>query len=158
MSPGSTTHGRGPITRPTPCRLKRLTSWLLIQINSVTSTLQFIPRSALSGRPLPSLTIWQMNVGDGVAGPVDLDAGGEDTLILRPAAEVEVRLMAPGGAEFAAALAAGKSASEAAQTAIDADRAFDLSSKSRRTDRCAGAFIGSSFRSEPASMRLKGAK
>ncbi len=50
-----------------------------------------------------------MNVGDGVPRPVDFAAGGEDALIIRPAAAVEVRLLPPGGAEFAASLTAGKS-------------------------------------------------
>lgn len=94
--------------------------------------------------PLPALTIWHMNVGDGVPEPVDLEGGGEDTLILRPAAEVEVRLIAPGGAEFVAVLAAGKSASEAAVAAVKANRAFDLSANLTMLIG-AGAFVGCSF-------------
>src|SRR5262249_52135129 len=39
----------------------------------------------------PALTIWQMNVADGVPVPVDLAAGGEDVLVVRPMADVEVR-------------------------------------------------------------------
>src|SRR5260221_2459461 len=39
----------------------------------------------------PALTIWQMNVADGVPGPVDLSAGGEDVLVVRPVVDVEVR-------------------------------------------------------------------
>jgi len=45
---------------------------------------------------LPALTVWAMNVDGGVAVPLDPGAGGEDTLVLRPAAEVEVRAMPPG--------------------------------------------------------------
>jgi hypothetical protein len=76
---------------------------------------------------LPALTIWRMNVGDGVAGPVDLEAGGEDTLIIRAAAEMEVRLMPPGGAEFVVVLAAGESVTEAAKAAMRDGDEFDLS-------------------------------
>ena len=85
-----------------------------------------------------------MNVGDSVPGPVDLEAGGEDTLIIRPAAAVEVRLLPPGGAEFAASLTAGKSASEAALAALKADSAFDLSANIAGLI-SAQAFVGWSF-------------
>ena len=97
---------------------------------------------------LPALTIWHMNVGDGVPGPVDLEAGGEDTLIIRSAAEVEVRLMPSGGAEFVASLAVGKSASEAALAAVKADRTFDLSASLAGLI-SAGAFVGWSFEDDP---------
>ncbi len=75
----------------------------------------------------PALTIWRMNVDDGVSAPVDLEAGGEDALIMRPAAEVEVRSMPPGGADFIAALVNGKSLAEAAKSAMNASALFDLS-------------------------------
>ena len=103
----------------------------------------------------PALTILRMNVADGVPGPVDFAAGGEDTLIIRPAAEIEVRLLPPGGAEFAASLAAGKSASEAAQAAVKADCGFDLSANLALLI-SAGAFIGWSFRDEPLLMHPAG--
>ena len=75
----------------------------------------------------PALTIWRMNIGDGVPGPVDLGAGGEDALILRPAADVEVRAMPPGGAEFVAALAGGGSLEQATRSALRVSPGFDLS-------------------------------
>ncbi|MDE2112671.1 MAG: putative DNA-binding domain-containing protein [Alphaproteobacteria bacterium] len=87
----------------------------------------------------PALTIWRMNVHDGVPAPVDLEAGGEDVLILRPEAEVEVRSMPPGGAEFVNALAEGYSLAEAAKIAIptpDFDLAANLAALLG-----AGAFI-----------------
>jgi len=34
-----------------------------------------------------------MNVGDGVPAPLDLAAGGEHALVVRPLADVEVRLI-----------------------------------------------------------------
>jgi hypothetical protein len=66
-----------------------------------------------------------MNVGDGVPGPINLDAGGEDALILRAAADVGVRLMAPGGAEFISTLASGRSLGAATKSALRASNAFD---------------------------------
>ena len=75
----------------------------------------------------PALTIWRMNVGEGVPEPVDLNAGGEDALVARPAAEVEVRSMPEGGAEFLAALAEGHSLTEAAKSGFGTSPRFDLS-------------------------------
>jgi hypothetical protein len=74
----------------------------------------------------PALTIWRMNVADGVPSPVDFEAGGEDALVLRSAVDVEVRLMPAGGAELLDALASGKSLNEQ-PTAPRADAHFDLS-------------------------------
>jgi hypothetical protein len=48
----------------------------------------------------PALTIWQMNVADGVPAPVDLASGNEDVLIVRPQADVEVRSIPKGSPEF----------------------------------------------------------
>ncbi|HEX2136206.1 MAG TPA: DNA-binding domain-containing protein [Microvirga sp.] len=98
-----------------------------------------IPRGRLAGIRLtvhpslrivrsrfPVLTIWRMNVGDGVPGPVDLDSGGEDVLVVRPAAEVEVRSMPPGGAALVTAFARGQSLTEAARSAMSVCPSFDL--------------------------------
>jgi hypothetical protein len=76
----------------------------------------------------PALTIWRMNVAGGVAAPVDLEAGGENALIVRPAAEVEVRSLPSGGAEFIRSLAQGLSLVEAAKFALNASAFFDLAS------------------------------
>lgn len=75
----------------------------------------------------PALTIWQMNVGDGVPAPVDLDAGGEDAILVRPDAEVEVRSLPEGGAAFVSALLDGGSVLDATKAAFTADSRFDLS-------------------------------
>jgi hypothetical protein len=75
----------------------------------------------------PALTIWRMNVGDGMPGPVELESGGEDALVVRPAADVEVLSMPRGGAEFIRSLANGHSLTAATIEAIRADAAFDLS-------------------------------
>jgi hypothetical protein len=89
----------------------------------------------------PALTIWRMNVGDGVPAPVDLAAGGEDVLIVRPMADVEVRTMREGGAEFVRALADGLSVLAAMKAALSADHRFDLSANLSGLIR-AGALIG----------------
>lgn len=74
----------------------------------------------------PALTIWRMNVDDGVPAPVDLDSGGEDTLAVRPEADVEIRSIPPGGTEFITALAEGQMLVEAAKAALRAASGFDL--------------------------------
>jgi hypothetical protein len=74
----------------------------------------------------PALTIWRMNVADDVPEPVALDAGGEDTLIVRPEAEVEVRSIPAGGAEFIASLAESHTLVEATKSALRATNSFDL--------------------------------
>lgn len=84
------------------------------------------PSARIIRSPFPALTIWRRNVGNGVPHALSLDAGGEDALIARPAAEVEVRSLPPGGATFLAALAGGKRLGQAALAASRADRAFDL--------------------------------
>jgi hypothetical protein len=89
----------------------------------------------------PALTIWRMNLADGVPEPVDLEVGGQDVLLLRPAAGVEVLSMPPGAAEFVTALAQGRSLAEATRAALSADAGFDLSANLVALIG-AGAFIG----------------
>ncbi|MDQ7957711.1 MAG: DNA-binding domain-containing protein [Pseudomonadota bacterium] len=74
----------------------------------------------------PVLTIWQMNVEAGAPSRVELDGEGEDVLVLRPAAEVELRVLPPGGAAFVQALGEGLRAVEAMAVALEADARFDL--------------------------------
>ncbi len=73
----------------------------------------------------PAQTIWTMNASDGEVRPVDL-AQAEDTMIVRPDAEVEVRRVPPGGAAFVAALQRGARLGEAAAQAMADDARFDL--------------------------------
>ncbi|MGH6796925.1 MAG: DNA-binding domain-containing protein [Roseiarcus sp.] len=75
---------------------------------------------------LPAVTIWRMNVSDGAPAPVDLAQGGEDALIARPKAEVEVRRLPAGGAVFIQSLAKGLSLQAATETASAAEDGFDL--------------------------------
>lgn len=75
----------------------------------------------------PVLKIWRMNTSDEPIVPVDFSVGGEDTLIVRPEAEVIVRRLPAGGYAFVEAFAAGKTLGEAAAAGIAADDGFDLS-------------------------------
>jgi len=84
------------------------------------------PSVRLVRSQFPALTIWRMNVADGVPAPVDLASGGEDTLVARPDAEVEVRSIPAGGAEFIEALAQGHSLLEAAKAGLCVSAGFDL--------------------------------
>src|SRR5229473_2747016 len=92
----------------------------------------------------PALTIWQMNVGDGVPAPLDLAAGGEDVLVVRPVADVEVRSIPEGSVEFVRALAGEMSVVAAMQVAMTADCRFDLSANLAGLMQ-AGALVGHSF-------------
>ncbi|WGR98649.1 putative DNA-binding domain-containing protein [Bradyrhizobium sp. ISRA443] len=99
------------------------------------------PSLRLVRSQFPALTIWWMNVGDGIPAPVDLAAGGEDVLIVRPLADVEVRSIPRGSFEFIQALADGEPVLPALQAALIADPRFDLAAN--LTDlMCAGALVG----------------
>jgi hypothetical protein len=89
--------------------------------------LQLHPSLRVVRSQFPALTIWQMNVADGVPAPVDLAAGGEDTLIVRPLADVEARLIPTGSLEFIQALTEGKSVLVALEKAFTVNPRFDLS-------------------------------
>ena len=76
-----------------------------------------------------ALTIWRLNVTGGSepeAGPVALEARGEDALLARPEADVEVIALAPGAAEFLVSLAAGRTLGDATERAQAVHPAFDL--------------------------------
>ncbi|WP_312015118.1 DNA-binding domain-containing protein [Bradyrhizobium lablabi] len=93
---------------------------------------------------LPSLTIWRMNVGDGVPSPVDLDAGGEDVLVVRPKTDVDVHLLSPGGASFLSSLASGETLISATNSAISESSSFELTSTLAALI-AAGVFVGFRF-------------
>jgi hypothetical protein len=75
----------------------------------------------------PIVRIFEANQ-DGYAGDpaVDLDAGGETTLVIRRGLDVGVEPLAAGEAEFLAALAAGQSLIQAVDAALAANERFDL--------------------------------
>ncbi len=89
--------------------------------------LHLSPSVRLIRSGFPALTLWRMNVGDGVPAAVDLDAGGENVLVARPGTEVEVRLLSPASTEFVQSLIDGQPVIEAAGAALAVDGGFDLS-------------------------------
>jgi hypothetical protein len=97
----------------------------------------------------PALTIWRMNVADGVPSAVDLESGGEDVLVVRPAADVEVRSIPPRGATFLSALTSGKTLGEAAKSAMSDAGNFDLSGNIAALIG-AGVFVGYSIAADAA--------
>jgi len=102
------------------------------------------PSLRLVSSRYPALTIWRMNVDGGVPAPVDLKSGGEDTLIVRPGAHVDVRFVPPGGATFIGKLAQGTTLTEAANAGLAASENFDLSASLAGLIQ-AGAFAGYDF-------------
>jgi hypothetical protein len=66
-----------------------------------------------------------MNAGAMDVGPVDEDAT-EDALVLRPALDVTVRALPPGGATFLLALSERATLAQAAECASANDAGFDL--------------------------------
>ena len=89
--------------------------------------LHLSPSVRLIRSRFPALTLWRMNVGDGVPAPVDFDAGGENVLVARPGPEVELRLLSPASTEFVQSLINGQPVIEAAEAALAVDCGFDLS-------------------------------
>lgn len=76
--------------------------------------------------PFPALSIWQMNLADAEVRPLDIEAGGEDALVARPDAEVEIRELPAGGAAFLLSLADGEPLASAAERASRSCPQFDL--------------------------------
>ena len=87
--------------------------------------LQLHPSLRLLRSAFPAQTIWTMNASNSEIRPVDLGQA-EDTVIVRPDAEVEVRRVPPGGAAFVATLQGGATLGEAAAMAMADDARFAL--------------------------------
>lgn len=86
----------------------------------------FHPSLRIVRSTYPALTIWRMNVGEGVPQRIDLSLGREDALIVRPEAEVEVHPMPSGAADLLQALAAGQPLAQAAEAFMSAQAEFEL--------------------------------
>jgi hypothetical protein len=71
----------------------------------------------------PIFDIWRFNTEDGSPKPRHQ---AQDVLVLRPEFDPEPHLLAPGGAEFVAALQAGRALGAAGDAGLAADPAFDL--------------------------------
>jgi hypothetical protein len=111
-------------------------------------TLMLHPSVRIVRSRFPALTIWQMNVDGGIPGPVDLATGGENALVVRPEASVEVRSIPNGSPEFIHALASGRPVLAAFEEAIAADPSFDLSANLSDLIQV-GAVVGFGFAQEP---------
>ena len=74
----------------------------------------------------PALTIWQRNLPGATLSPVDLDAGGQAVMLLRPDAEVMVFSLPEGGAAFLLSLQDGLTVGEAALSGFASTPRFDL--------------------------------
>ncbi|MBN3759459.1 DNA-binding domain-containing protein [Burkholderia sp. Ac-20365] len=74
----------------------------------------------------PVVQIWSMNIDGGDTSAVDFTIGGEDALVLRPHAEVEIRTLPVGAAAFINAIAANQTMTEATTRALDENAGFDL--------------------------------
>jgi putative DNA-binding protein len=85
------------------------------------------PSLRLVKSTFPAFTIWQMNTKGGEPAPVDLASGGEDVLIVRPYANVELGRLRPAGFVFVDATKRGLSVLAAAELASSVDKEFDLS-------------------------------
>jgi hypothetical protein len=83
------------------------------------------PSASIIRSPFPLVTIWAMNAGEMPAGWI-ADWSPQDALVLRPHMTVEVLRLPPGGAVFLEALADGETLTTAAEAAMAADAAFDL--------------------------------
>jgi Putative DNA-binding domain len=74
----------------------------------------------------PAVRIWLMNVDGGMPTAIDISSGGENALVVRPVAEVEVRRLPVGAATFVTGLAAGASVADATTLAFADHSDFDL--------------------------------
>ncbi|MDX8512726.1 HvfC/BufC N-terminal domain-containing protein [Mesorhizobium captivum] len=99
------------------------------------------PSLRVTQSQLPALTIWRMNIAGGEPAVVDLDAGGEDALIIRPGAEVRVHQIPVGAAALVRSLGAGRPVVAAAIAALEVTVHFDLSAALAGLIE-AGAFVG----------------
>lgn len=104
-----------------PAQLAAIDSRSLPQI-----VLTLHPSTRVVRSPYPAVQIWRMNIDDGVPSALDIFSGGENALVIRPFAEVEVRRIPAGAATFILSLAAKASMADAATLAFDEDLNFDL--------------------------------
>jgi len=75
----------------------------------------------------PIATIWQANQSGADEREIDLDAGGEDVLVLRPQSEVELHTLPAGSGTFIQALLDNEPLESAHLAAAKDSEAFDLS-------------------------------
>ena len=83
------------------------------------------PSLRLLSSPFPALSIWQMNIDEGVPQPIEFDQP-ENAVFLRPSAEVQVRLVKDASFAFLKNLARGETVVAALRAAARKDEMFDL--------------------------------
>lgn len=101
----------------------------------------FHPSTRLVRSQYPVVTIWERSFNEQNDEGAPLPVGGEDALVLRPALQVSVRRLPPGGASFAEALMQGTNLAVAAAAALDGEPAFDLALNLAGLTR-SGALVG----------------
>lgn len=87
---------------------------------------QLHPSLRIVRSPYPVVSIWSMNIDGGTPTGIDIYGGSENAIVIRPDAEVTVRVVAAGAATFILRLEAGASISDATAGAIDQSPDFDL--------------------------------
>jgi uncharacterized protein len=91
------------------------------------------PACALVRSRYPVLRIWRANQSDTAdEGLIDLSAGGDDLLVLRTPACVEIRRVRPGEFAVLAAFSHGSSLGAALEAGQAVDAAFDIAATLRR--------------------------
>src|SRR5258708_31798700 len=83
------------------------------------------PAAGIVRSRFPAVTIFTANRGDSSASRVEV-VEAEDALLTRPALEVEVRPLPPGGAIFLTRLMTGESLGASASAALSDSPSFDL--------------------------------
>jgi hypothetical protein len=85
------------------------------------------PATKLIRSKFPAFTIWSTNIEGGTPIPVDLEAGGENVLVCRQPAGVEIHSLSDAEMDFVRSIADGKSVREATAIALNSDHNFDSS-------------------------------
>ena len=125
-----------------PLRQDALAAFVL-QADQVTLVLH--PSLQLVRSAYPVITIWSLAVRDPRDEPVQLPAGGEVALVVRPALDVEVRCLPEGGPAFIQALTDGATLLDAASRASQEAPAFDLAAALAGL-MTSGAIVGASIK------------
>ena len=102
--------------------------------------IRFLPSMALVASRFPIVTIWENNRRGGHDGSIER-WGGEAALVARPALEVRVWRLPPGGHVFFAALADGQAVAAAAAAARVTTPDFELAANRAILIRC-GVVVG----------------
>ncbi len=107
-----------------PCDTTTLNGIAPAQLPNVGLALH--PSLRIVRSSFPVVAIWQMNIAGGVPAHIDPGTGGQDALVVRPAVEVEVRVLPAGAAAFIQALADAQTVATATRAALGDDPNFDL--------------------------------